>query len=88
MAKSYRPMKAWHDRERCLNDSGYVLVMVPEHPKSFKGGWYYEHRLVAEKRANRVLMPWETVHHISGDKTDNSWPNLFICTREEHDHAL
>lgn len=88
MAKSYRPIKSWYDREHCINDSGYILVMVPEHPKSFNGGWYYEHRLVAEKRVNRVLMPWETIHHISGDKTDNTWLNLFICTREEHNHAL
>ncbi len=83
----YTPIQQWHGRDRRLNPNGYVLVLVPEHPKSFSGGYYYEHRLVAEKLANRVLGSWETVHHISGDKTDNSWYNLFICTRDEHDHA-
>lgn len=83
----YRPLQKWHKRERQISEHGYVLVHVPEHPKSFAGGFYYEHRLVAEKKMGRVLQSWETVHHISGNKTDNSWDNLFVCTRREHDFA-
>jgi hypothetical protein len=83
----YSPLQKWHRRDRRLNPNGYVLVWVPEHPKSFAGGWYYEHRLAAERSVGRVLKSWETVHHISGDKTDNSWWNLFVCTRSEHDRA-
>lgn len=84
---AYSPLQKWYKRESKTNENGYVLIHAPEHPKSFCGGWYYEHRLVAEKRIGRVLSSWETVHHISGDKTDNSWENLFICTRREHDYA-
>lgn len=83
----YTPIQKWDDRDTCLNGSGYVLVWIPEHPKSFSGGWYYEHRLAGEKQVGRILRSWETIHHISGDKTDNSWPNLFVCTRREHNRA-
>jgi len=83
----YYPLQSWHNRDKKTNEHNYILVWCPEHPKSFNGGWYYEHRLVAEKRAGRVLKSWETCHHISGDKTDNTWENLFVCTRTEHDYA-
>lgn len=83
----YIPLQKWHRREKCRNPNGYILVWVPEHPKAFNGGWYYEHRLAAEQSVGRILKTWETVHHISGDKTDNSWWNLFICSRKEHDLA-
>jgi hypothetical protein len=86
LRQKYVPIQKWHDRERSV-ENRYVLVFVPEHPKSFRGGWYYEHRLVAEKQFGRILQSWETVHHISGDRTDNSWHNLFVCTRQEHDKA-
>jgi hypothetical protein len=86
MRAKYVPIQKWHFRERSV-ENRYVLVFCPEHPKAFRGGWYYEHRLVAEKQFGRVLQSWETVHHISGDRTDNSWENLFVCTRQEHDKA-
>jgi len=83
----YVPLTKWHRRDRKVNENGYVLVYVPEHPKSFCGGWYYEHRLFAERKLGQVLPSWITVHHISGDKTDNSEANLFFCSRAEHDRA-
>lgn len=87
-ASRYTPLERWSKRERCLSENGYVLVKVPEHPKAFGGGWYYEHRLVAERELGRVLPSWVTVHHISEIKTDNSWLNLFPCTRLEHNFAV
>lgn len=82
----YTPLQKWQRRERKEYNS-YIVVYVPEHPKAFCGGFYYEHRLVAERKLGRVLPSWVTVHHISGDKRDNSDLNLFICTRKEHDYA-
>jgi hypothetical protein len=79
----YVPIRNWHNRKKMLSEDGYVLVWTPEHPKSFNGGWYYEHRMVFETRLKRMLKSTETVHHI-GTKTDNTWKNLFLCTWEEH----
>ncbi|AST15299.1 HNH endonuclease [Streptomyces phage Samisti12] len=80
----YRPIRNWHNRKRIISDDGYVLVFAPEHPKSFNGGWYYEHRMVFEARLGRLLDSTETVHHI-GCKTDNTRKNLFLCSWEEHE---
>ena len=85
--KSYNPIQQWKTREVKVDSNGYVLVKVPEHPKSFRGGWYYEHRLVAEKHLNRLLKNYETIHHINETKSDNREINLFVCNREEHNKA-
>ena len=73
-------------RKRRAGEEGYILVYVPEHPKSFKG-WYYEHRLVLEQNIGRFLNKWETVHHINGNKQDNRLQNLFACTEYQHKKA-
>ena len=82
----YTPIKAWTKRDRKTTYNGYLLIKVPEHPKSFMG-WYYEHRLIMEKQINRVLEDWETIHHINENKKDNRLINLFLCSRKEHNKA-
>jgi hypothetical protein len=79
----YNPITFWDKRKKVVRD-GYFLVWVPEHPKCFGGGWYYEHRLVMEKKYCRILKDWETVHHINGDKECNEEYNHFVCTRAQH----
>lgn len=66
--------------------NGYVLIKI-NHPKSFKGGWYWEHVIIAEKNIGRHLKQNESIHHINEIKTDNRIQNLFICSRQEHDKA-
>lgn len=82
----YTPIKNWSKR-KTKQVNKYIAIWVPEHPKSFGGGWYYEHRLVVEKHLNRILREWETVHHIDGDTANNMIDNLFPCREEEHRHA-
>lgn len=82
----YSPISNWSKRKyKKLNK--YTLIWVPEHPKSFDGGWYYEHRLVVEKHLGRVLKEWETIHHIDGNPSNNLITNLFPCTEQEHKYA-
>lgn len=83
----YNPIQQWKTREWRVDSNGYVQIKVPEHPRAFSGGWYYEHRLVAEKLLGRLLKTYESVHHINEIKTDNRDVNLVVCTRQEHNHA-
>lgn len=80
---NYKPILDWRGRKTKTID-GYPLVWIPEHPKCFGGGWYYEHRLVMERKYCRILNKWETVHHINSDKECSEEYNLFLCTRAQH----
>lgn len=49
-----------------------------------KGKTDREHRFVAKEMLGRELMPDEVVHHIDGNKRNNSPDNLLVVTRSEH----
>lgn len=50
----------------------------------------HEHRVVAERMLGRPLMKGEVVHHIDGNKRNNSPENLLVTTQGNHmkDHGL
>lgn len=70
---------------RSVASNGYVLVRVgSSHHLADVRGYAYEHRLVAEGKIGRRLLPSEVVHHIDGNKQNNEPDNLAVLSREEH----
>lgn len=47
----------------------------------------HEHRMVAEIKLGRPLRPGEIVHHLDGDKHNNSPSNLEIMSQSQHAKA-
>jgi len=62
---------------RHTDKDGYVLVWVEDHPHRRKHTRYmFEHRLVVEAHLGRYLDPGEVIHHIDGNKQNNTIANL------------
>lgn len=72
-----------------VNDSGYEVIYVGKaHHLANSQGWAKAHRIEAEKKLGRKLLPGECVHHIDGDKLNNSHDNLHVfASNAEHVHA-
>jgi hypothetical protein len=64
---------------RSIASNGYVLIRVgKDHHLADVRGYAYEHRLVAEQKLGRRLLPGEIPHHINGVKTDNRPENIDV----------
>ena len=69
---------------RQIDDDGYVLLHMPEHPDANKKGQVREHRLVMEKHLGRRLLATEVVHHKKA-RDDNRIENLeLFASNAEH----
>lgn len=69
---------------RSLSSHGYVVIQTPE-------GRKYEHIMIAEKVLGRPLPYFGVgdprnivVHHVDGNKQNNAYGNLLICTHSYH----
>lgn len=60
-----------------INESGYIQI-------NRNGKRTFLHRKVAEDKLGRKLKPGEVVHHVNGNKTDNSFDNLYVCKNKNH----
>lgn len=67
---------------------GYVMIYSPNHPNAVKIGntkYVREHRLMMEAELGRYLKPYEVVHHINGEKSNNKINNLMLFnSHSEH----
>lgn len=62
---------------RYINDSGYVCISCPDHPRA-NMGYVREHVLVMEKALGRYILSTEAVHHIDGNRQNNFLGNLML----------
>lgn len=63
---------------------GYMAVYYPKHPDASKGGFMLQHRLVAEEKYGRRILPTEHIHHLNGIRDDNRPENLEIQSPSDH----
>jgi hypothetical protein len=61
---------------------GYKMIRAPE--RLSRNPYTPEHILVAEKKIGRQIVRGEHVHHLNGNKSDNSPENLLVCTASQH----
>jgi hypothetical protein len=64
--------------------NGYWIVYMPDHRRVMRGGRVYEHIIVAEKKYGRPIKRTEHIHHIDGNRLNNSLENLLVCSIKEH----
>jgi len=69
---------------RHVAPNGYVKVLMPDHHLADSKGYVYEHRIVAENLLGRKLLPGEIVHHIDGNKQNNSLSNIQVEPSRAH----
>lgn len=68
-----------------INNAGYVLIKEPNHPLSDKRGYIYKHRLVASNIYGVEVVRNAVIHHIDGNRLNNSPKNLYLfSSHSEH----
>ena len=68
-----------------MKNAGYIISKQDELPDYYKGQYVYQHILIAERLLGRKLKKGERVHHIDGNKKNNSPSNLIVfATNSDH----
>ena len=66
------------DWDRVTVAGGRKIVYCPDHPNAWKSGYVQVHRIVAEQKLGRLLLPTEIVHHRDENDFNNSPDNLVV----------
>ena len=74
---------------KTITSHGYVSVYVGEtySSRSVRSGSIFEHIYIMEQHLGRELAKGEVVHHINGNKQDNSLGNLDYMSVQEHNNC-
>ena len=64
----------------------YPVVYMPDHPHARANGYVYAHIIAMEAVIGRHLADGEVVHHIDGNKHNNSPDNLMLF-RNNREHT-
>lgn len=68
-----------------VDEEGYILQKMSEHPQADRHGYVRVHRLVMERTLGRPLTRAEVVDHRNGDTSDNRPENLRVFpTNADH----
>lgn len=88
---SWALRQAWQTKRKRLpigskwiDTGGYVRVKVV----AGKGPWKLEHAMVMERKIGRALGKGEVIHHIDGDRQNNTETNLYLCRDHRHHAAV
>jgi hypothetical protein len=80
-------VSAWSSGERSLDERGYAVVYDRNHPKAGLNGSIREHILVMERSLGRLTLSTEAIHHLDGNKANNSIGNLMLFKTHGMHHA-
>lgn len=69
---------------KVVKKGDYLYALVPNHPKATKNGYVLMHRVVMENFLGRLLEKNEVVHHLDGNKHNNSIENLQVMDSKDH----
>lgn len=77
-------MKKIH-RKKVSKRGNYLQIYYPQHPRVNERGYVYQHIIIMEKIIGRYLKPKEIIHHIDGNRYNNSENNLMLFkSRGQH----
>ena len=62
-----------------INDAGYIVLSIGNDT------YELEHRIVVQNYIKRAVRPDESIHHINGNRKDNSPRNLLLLDKKLHD---
>ena len=71
---------------KIIDKEGYPQIYIGKNYPYRNGGYKHirEHQFIMETHLERRLEKGEIVHHIDGNKTNNSLDNLYLTTVQEH----